>query len=254
MSNDNILALPEVQEVQAESAQLATVAASFVIRSSEQFTDATTELTRIKAAQKRLDETRKGLTRPLDESKKRIMDLFRPMADRLDEAERAIKNAVVEYQRKLEAIRREEQRKADEAARKERARLEQLRIAAEQKAREKEEALRAKAAEASAAERAKIEARLEAEAEKAAAKQAELEMRAAMVVAPVIEAEAPKAVGVSSRVNWKFRITDESKLPREYTTPDEKKIGAVVRALKGDTNIPGVTVYAEESVAARAAS
>lgn len=46
---------------------------------------------------------------------------------------------------------------------------------------------------------------------------------------------------------WRFEITDESLLPREYFSPDEKKIGAVVRAMKTATNIPGVRVWSERT-------
>lgn len=245
---------PEAREVQAEADQALAVATEYRVTTQDQYSAAGEELTRIKAAQKRLDETRKSLTRPLDESKKRIMDFFRAPADKLAAAERAIKSACIGYQQEQERIRREEQARAEEAARKERERLERLRLAAEAKAREKEAELRRQAAEADAAERAKIELKMQAEADKAAAKQAELEARAACVTAPVIHREAPKVEGLSTRTVWKFRITDARKLPPEYTLPDEVKIRKVVHALKGDTRIPGVEVYAEESMAARAAS
>ena len=245
---------PEAREVQAEADQALAVATQYRVTTQGEYSAAGEELTRIKAAQKRLDETRKSLTRPLDESKKRIMDFFRAPADKLAEAEKAIKSACIGYQQEQDRIRREEQRKAEEAARKERERLERLRLAAEAKAREKEAELRRQAAEASAAERAKIEARMRADAEKAAAKQAELEQREAAVTAPVIHREAPKVEGLSTRTTWKFRISDERAIPREYLAIDEQKIRKVVQALKGDTNIPGVEVYAEESMAARAAS
>lgn len=245
---------PEAREVQAEADQALAVATQYRVTTQSEYSAAGEELTRIKAAQKRLDETRKGLTRPLDESKRRIMDFFRAPAEKLAEAEKAIKSACIGYQQEQERIRREEQRKAEEAARKERERLERQRLAAEAKAREKEAELRRQAAEADAAERAKIEAKMRAEAEKAAAKQAELDARAASVTAPVIHREAPKVEGLSTRTVYKFRITDPAAIPREYLAIDEGKIRKVVQALKADARIPGVEVYAEESMAARAAS
>lgn len=69
-----------------------------------------------------------------------------------------------------------------------------------------------------------------------------------MVDAPVV----PKVDGLSSRKNWKFKITDATKLPREYLMPDEKAIGAVVRALKDKTKIEGVEVYFDETLIKRA--
>lgn len=245
---------PEVREVQAEADQALAVATEYRVTTGDEYSAAGDELKRIKAAQKRLDETRKGLTKPLDESKRRIMDLFRGPAEKLDQAERAIKGACLTYQWEQDRIRREEQRKAEEAARKERDRIERQRLAAEAKAREKAEELRKQAAEANAAECAKIQQRMAEDAAKAEAKQAELEAKAASVTAPVIHREAPKVEGLSTRTVWKFRILDARKLPPEYTVPDEVKIRKVVQALKGDANIPGVEVYSEESMASRAAS
>ncbi len=54
--------------------------------------------------------------------------------------------------------------------------------------------------------------------------------------------------GIQTRVTWKFRV-DESKLPMEYMMVDEEKIDAVVRVLKGDTDIPGVEAYPDTTIA-----
>jgi len=70
--------------------------------------------------------------------------------------------------------------------------------------------------------------------------------------APEIPEEADTA-GLVIREDWKYSIPEPSLLPREYLIPDEKKIGRIVRALKGDTAIPGVRVWAEKSTAVRAA-
>lgn len=70
-------------------------------------------------------------------------------------------------------------------------------------------------------------------------------------VAPV-EKATPKIQGVSYRENWTFRVTDPTKVPREYLAVDLVKIRGVVRAMKGATKIPGVEVYAEKVVAAGA--
>ena len=78
------------------------------------------------------------------------------------------------------------------------------------------------------------------------------EQRQAAVSAPVPAAAAPKPAGISTRKVWKFEVTDAAKLPPEYLVPDIKKIGKVVRALQGDTEIPGVRVYSEDTMAVRA--
>mgnify|MGYP006883576854 CR=1 FL=1 len=70
-------------------------------------------------------------------------------------------------------------------------------------------------------------------------------------VPPVVLPKAtPKVHGISYRDNWKFRITDPNKIPREYMVPDEKAIGVIVGRLKERCNIPGIEVYCEKVVAA----
>jgi hypothetical protein len=71
--------------------------------------------------------------------------------------------------------------------------------------------------------------------------------------APEIPDEAATA-GLVIREDWKFSIVDASLIPREYLVPDEKKIGRIVRALKGDANIPGVRAYAVKSTVVRSAA
>ena len=74
------------------------------------------------------------------------------------------------------------------------------------------------------------------------------------VNAPVISLQSKtKGKGVSYREVWKFRIKDVDLIPNTYKVVDERKIGAVVRALKDKTNIPGIEVYCDNSVAVRRA-
>lgn len=107
-------------------------------------------------------------------------------------------------------------------------------------------------------ERKAEEARLQAEAKRQAEEDAlvaaenaatEAEAMAAIEcvqVAPVIVTKSlPKVAGHSRRPVPKFRIVDASKLPRQYLSPDEKKIGGVVRSLKAAHGIPGVEYYEE---------
>jgi hypothetical protein len=62
-------------------------------------------------------------------------------------------------------------------------------------------------------------------------------------VAPV----APPT-GVSVRHVWKFEVTDPDLVPREYCSPDGKKIGAVDPTT---TQIPGVRFFQEPVVSSR---
>ena len=86
-------------------------------------------------------------------------------------------------------------------------------------------------------------------------------IEAPVVVAPVTPrpvfvaappAQAPKVEGVSFRDDWDFVITNAALIPREYLIPDEKKIRAVVKAMKEHTNIPGIRAERGRTAAVRA--
>lgn len=257
MQADTVETLPEVRAVTAEIGALESYAATYAVTTAEQYQHGADDLKRVKAAQKRLEETRTGITGPMNAALKKVNDFFRAPTDRLATIERTIKGALTRYADEQERIRREEQRRAEEAARKERERLEAQAREAERKAREKAAAERRAAEEAAAAGRAEEAARLAAKAAQIEAKAAEkvdaIDQRAAAVVAPIIQREAPKVAGVATREVWKFQIENPALVPREYCVVDEAKIRKVVAALKGDTTIPGVRVWCEKSIAAGAA-
>lgn len=75
-----------------------------------------------------------------------------------------------------------------------------------------------------------------------------------VIAAPItVAAPAPQPVlaaqGTTDKENWKFRVVDDSKVPREFMTPDLVKIGKVVKAMKGSTRIAGVEVFDEGTIA-----
>lgn len=212
---------PRVRPVAKEVATLTEQVETFEVTTAADFERGAEILKAIKAALNSTEEQRKEITQPLDASKKRVMDLFRPFTDSLAAAERKLKQRLVSWKNEQDRIAREEARKADEKARKDREKLEK------------------QAADAEAAGRT----------ERADA----LRDRAVSIVAAVPITEAPRVSGISTRKIYKFRIVDASKVPDQYKVIDEKRIGAVVRALKTDANIPGVEVYEETSLAAGAA-
>lgn len=57
--------------------------------------------------------------------------------------------------------------------------------------------------------------------------------------------------GVSYSTVWKFEVTDPAAVPREFCSPDERLIRAVVRQRKGETAIPGVKVWEDTRVSGR---
>jgi len=68
---------------------------------------------------------------------------------------------------------------------------------------------------------------------------------------PIVESNVTKQEGVSKKVTWKFEIINKNLIPTSYMMPDEKAIGAVVRALKGETKITGIRVYPESSISVK---
>jgi hypothetical protein len=63
-----------------------------------------------------------------------------------------------------------------------------------------------------------------------------------VIVREVYIPPTPKVAGSYQVEIWDYEIIDPLLIPEEYKIIDEKKIGGVVRALKGLTNIPGVKV------------
>jgi hypothetical protein len=254
---------PEVKAALVETDQLALGVATYAVTTAEQYEGSGELLKRIKAGQKRLEDLRTGITKPLNDALKRVNDLFRAPAEKLVAAERTVKRALVAYSDEQDRIRREEERKAQAAADAERRRLQAIADEAARKAREETERLRREAEAAAAAGRAEEAAKLAARAtrveEVGAAKSEAFAERAATVVAEPVAAAAPppKVTGVNTRTIWKFEIVDPSKVNAAFLMIDEKKIGATVRAMKGsarDVVGPGVRIWEERDIAATSAA
>ena len=139
--------------------------------------------------------------------------------DPLVEAERAVKSKMVTY--------------SDEQARQDR---ERQRIAEEQARQEQQEA--------AAKEAADLEARGETHLADIV-RQAAAEAPAAPVVVP---STVPKTDGVATVKVWKWEITDEALIPREFLAVNPVAVNAVVKAQKGMARIPGVKIWSENDV------
>lgn len=260
----NTVAIPETQALEAAEAQQAAaiaeeavaIAQAYTIDSPEMYEAAADELRSIAKKAKQLEDTRKTLTKPLDEAKKRIMDLFRGPLERLQEAEGLLRRSMLTWKREQDRKAEEARREAERQAREERERLERERQEAE--ARAAELARQASMVE-DEAERERLELEAEAARQDAEAVAEEVAIaEVAPVAAPVVA--APKADGIAARTTWKFRVTDKQALIKAaaadpalavYLAVDEKAIGGVVRALKAEARIPGVEVYAEQGLAVR---
>lgn len=178
---------------------------------------------------KRIDEltnTRLEITRPMDASKKRVMDFFAGPIAKLESANKVLSDAVLIWNRKETQRQQEEQARLQALADKEREKLEK----------------RAEKAEASG------------KTEKAE----ELRQVASTVVAPIAAAPAPVSGAMGVRKVWKARVTDkmalikavaEGKVPESVLLVDESALNKVAAALKGSLNYPGVQPYEDESLA-----
>ena len=221
MSNLVELSIPTPAGDTNARAQAALASANALsIATVEQYEAAAGELQAIKGKWNEIEEQRKALVKPIDEARKRLQAFFSGPLGFLEQAEAILKRKLVGFQTEQERLRREEQAKADEAARKEREKL----------------AARAAKAEQSG----KVE------------KAEQLAAAAASVAAPIMQREVPKVAGIKTREVWLFEITDAALVPREYLVVDESRVRRVVQALKADTKIPGVRVYADKSLASRA--
>lgn len=187
----------------------------------------------------------KDLLRAIDELKARVDESFDPQiaqahklhksllaekkkfADPLDISKALISRKAADYIAEQERIRNEAEREHLEA---------------EAKARE--------IADRAVSKAGKLEAIGKEEAATATVNGAYEKVQEIMEAAPEIPDEIDTK-GLTVREDWKFSIVDAALIPREYLVPDEKKIGRIVRAMKDQTNIPGVRVYAESGVATR---
>lgn len=219
-------ATDEISEAKTKAMEIASVASvAIVIHTADDYRAAGEQLTRIKHAAKQLEELRLSLTRPLDESKKRIMAMFARPKDDLDGAEAKLKRAMLAYNTEQDRIRREAE----------------ARLRAEAEAEEKRQEAQRKAA-------------LDAALESGDAAKAEEIINTPAVppppVAVVPQAIPPKVAGVSTRKIWTWKITDPDLIPRDYLLVNESMLTAVAKSGKGAVKVPGVEFYQVESIAA----
>lgn len=131
---------PEVQKSTEKALTIINDAKSLVIDTRDDYQLGQMLMGDIKTRIKTLEEIRMGQTRPLDESKKKIMDFFRIPIQKLEDAKNYLNKIMVNWVEEQERKRREEERILQEAAKK-RAEEEALQQALEAEAAgEKEEA------------------------------------------------------------------------------------------------------------------
>ena len=193
------------------------------VATNDDLLQAGSQLRSIATQLQELELLRKSITRPLDDMKRTVMDLFREDTHRLEEIEQSLKSSVTVF--RLEA---EKKRRLEEA---------RLRDA---------QALQAAAASTKAKEliaKGKIE-------------QAEAVLDTVPPV-PVVVADIPKT-NLGSRTSWDGEVEDFDAFVRyalEYMPNliqvNEKALAEFARATKGTATIPGVKFVKRESVVVR---
>ena len=88
----------DVQVKLDETQTLATSYEGYIVDSNEKYQISAIDLQTVKAKVKELTDTRMSLTRPIEESKKKIIALFKVPLDFLSHAEVRIKRAMVGWQ------------------------------------------------------------------------------------------------------------------------------------------------------------
>jgi hypothetical protein len=264
MTTENILAplaqlaLPDQSTLTTKAQNALAFIEAFQIDSAEAYGLAADELKAIKAKANQLEAQRTGITGPMNTALRAINDLFRGPSDLLTKAERVLKGKMIAWDQEQERIAAEQRRKAEEAAAAERKRL-----ADEAAARQAEADAQAKAAAEAAAQGDEQAAALaQANAQRAAAEAQAAATTSQMVIAAPVSVAPTKASGISTSKKLDFAVDDLHALVQYVAAhpeliallqPDSVKLRAYVKGLGLACNLPGVRVFEDRVMSARAA-
>lgn len=186
------------------------------------------ELRGVKSRLTALETQRRAITKPLDDAKKAVMDLFREPVAILERAESILKSKMLGYSQEVAR-----KAAAEQAAREAIARAERERLAREAAA----------LAAAGKPEEAIVKTQI-----------------AELVVAAPAEVEKPKAAGVATVERWTFEVSDKAALVAFVAAHPEyldvldvnsKEVGRLVQAMKERLPLAGVRAFKTQTIAAR---
>lgn len=207
----------EMQDIKTSALSVYESAKKVVIKDQDSYEIHANTLRSIKTQWAEIESKRKELIRPFQQGVKQINDFFGVPLKTLVGAESLIKKALVAYVNEQEAVRLKEQREAMLKAEKEKEKLEKKATKLE----EKGDVLKAE------------EVRIEAD----------------FVPVPVVQTKVNSVKGISYKVVWKYKITDEEKIPRKFLTIDHKTLSGLARSTKGKVLVAGVEFYSEKIAA-----
>jgi len=227
-------------DLQTQALTVADQASAIVVRDQASLTAANQFLLAVKALLKEIASTFDPIIDKAHQAHKEALEKKKKHEAPLLQAERIVKGLVGNYLQEEERKRREAEAEA--------YRVEQEKIRAEaEKTRLADEALKKAAAAEAKGEGEKVDAILD----RAAAKIDKVDA-AIPAPAPPPPPKPVTAPGISSREVWLFQVVDPDLVPREFMVVDESKIRRVVQAMKSGSKIPGVRVWSEKQIAARA--
>lgn len=213
---------------------------------------------RVKAFIKQVDDKRKELVGPLNERVKLINDYAKTIMAPLQEAESHVKSELNAYAAKQEEIRQAELRRLDEERRERERKLQEERERAEAELMAKQVEEAELAAEANAffgtgeTPVAEVNAQIDEKLTREwAEKQAELDRQAMMAQVEhkqkVYDASLDQIR--NTRKTWKCELVDINAVPKEFLIMQLNTAMVLAAARAGRTDIPGVRLYQEVSVA-----
>jgi hypothetical protein len=217
------MATTEVDVIRREALTIPEKARAVVVKDAATMGKANEIFLIIRGLRKDLNEKMDPIIASAFQTHKKAVALKKETEAPLIAGETWLNGQMTAYHQEQERIRRAEE-----------DRIRKIAIEAEMKRREEEEARKMDEAQALEDAGAKEEAeQLVNEA---------IQIKEEPVIVEVAPPTTPKVEmnGATVVTNWKFEITNESMIPREYMTPDLVKIGSMVRGSKGKTIIPGV--------------
>jgi DNA polymerase III gamma/tau subunit len=264
VSTDNILApiaalsLPDSATLSGRAQQALGFIQSMTIASAEDYGFAADELMAIKTKANALEKQRTAITGPMNTALKGINDLFRGPAELLAQGERMLKSKMLAWDQEQERLARIERERAEAAAAAERKRLEDEAAARQAEADAQAEAAR-KAAAAGDEQAAAV---AQANADRANSQAQEAAITSQLVVAAPAVVEVAKVKGVSTSKKVDFEVVDLHALVKHVAArpellalviADSVKLRAYVKGLGMACQLPGVRVFEERVLSARAA-
>lgn len=187
-------------------------------------------LGRVNKAKLYIKELRNEVRKVFEPIKKKAYAAYKEVLDKYKEVEKPIIDAEKHLDRLLADYFAEQRRLREEAERK--------RLEEERKRREEEERKLREALEAENSGKKEEAEKIITEA---------VETKPIEINVP----EKPKLNGVYSRLDYDFEIIDMNQIPREYMIPNETLIRKVVKANKGNVEIPGIKIIKKEIVMTR---